>query len=464
MAVAAPGRDPAVQAVVLETRAAPSEFGADVLLRLAGSGRITDDQWRRELIEEAYLRAYAASDAHRVTAVQTPPDSRQGAEVVAADTALTRLSLQVRAAHLMAFVNPARAREMFEWIDLDLAPGTCDSPIVSVADEYYTALAAIARGTFGRDTQGRSDALRFLNMYMWRAHLPTEMPALARALRAFRPTADEAIYLEGTFRWILESSLKDARSFSTVSIDLVQRVMELEDADHNLGITNWDVALALRDYLVAQFRSARCADSLSDATAADAFNQELKRRNIGPEVVAPLTNDDTRPARMLGVARVDPYWRTIEARRLYEMGAPLRGRDKNPPSLQERNGQRWLAQAEELLTDLERWNGSRESLERDYLYQQGVLYTLLVDLIPPTPLRTRALRSYVTFLRHTDRDRSARTLWFAFANRFIDLTRSPDRSVVLDLLEQSHHPVLSLYGRTERMLGVNRYSEASSGF
>ncbi len=85
-----------------------------------------------------------------------------------------------------------------------------------------------------------------------------------------------------------------------------------------------------------------------------------------------------------------------------------------------------------------------------------MLYTLLIDLVPATPLRTRTLRSFVEFLRTSDRDRANRTLWFAFANRLIELTRSADRNVVLELLEDSRHPVLTLYGRVERALGLSR--------
>lgn len=449
--------DPAVETLVSDTRLAPPEFAADVLLRLAGSSRVADAEQRRELLEEAYLRAYAASESYRRTAPSsTPPDSRQGAQATASATALTRVSLQVRAAELMASVDQARAREMFEWIDLDLVPGSCDSPLVPAVDEYYMGLAVLARTTFDNDFQGRSDALRFMTLFMWRAHLPVEMPAVARALRRFRPTIDEAQYLEGAFRWILESSLRDPRSFSAASQDAVVQMMALEDADRALGILHWNVTRALRDYLVTQFKGPRCSDSLSDGPAIDTFNSALRRREVLPETIAPLAAGETRPSSLLASARIDRYWQTLEARRLYEAGVRLRGTGKNPVPNSVRMTDAWRLQAEHLLTDLEQWSGSREALERDYFYQKAMLYTLLVDLVPQSPLRARALRSFVDFLRHSDRDRDNRTLWFAFANRIIELTRTADRALVLDLLEESRHPVLALYGRVERTLGSNR--------
>jgi hypothetical protein len=277
------------------------------------------------------------------------------------------------------------------------------------------------------------------------------MPAVARALRRFRPTIDEAQYLEGAFRGILESSLRNPRSFSSASQDLVAQMMALEDADRALGILHWNVTRALREYMVAQFKGPRCSDSLSDGPAADAFNAALRRREVPPETLAPLAAAETRPSTLLASARIDRYWQTPEARRLYQAGVQLRGPGRNPVPNSVRLTDIWRLQAEHLLTDLEQWSGSREPLERDYFYQKAMLYTLLVDLVPPSALRGRTLRSFVDFLRHSDRDRETRTLWFAFANRVIELTRTADRPVVLDLLEESRHPVLALYGRVERL-------------
>jgi hypothetical protein len=107
-------RDPQIEAIAADARAAPAEFAADVLLRLAASPKVVESKWRRELVEEAYLLAYAAPEPYRQIAVSIPIDSRQSAQARASDTALTRVSLQVRAAQLMAFVDRERARELFE--------------------------------------------------------------------------------------------------------------------------------------------------------------------------------------------------------------------------------------------------------------------------------------------------------------------------------------------------------------
>ena len=117
-----------------------------------------------------------------------------------------------------------------------------------------------------------------------------------------------------------------------------------------------------------------------------------------------------------------------------------------------------MTQAAHLLTDLEQWTGLREAAQRDYLYQKSVVYTILLDLIPRSPLRLRAIRSFVEFLRREDRDRETRPLWFAFVNRVLELSRGEDRRDVLDAMEQSNHQVLALYARVERTLGARTRS------
>lgn len=68
---------------------------------------------------------------------------------------------------MLAFGNPERARELFEWIDFDLSTGRCEDPLVPAVDEYYTTLSLVARRTFA----DRADALRFFELFLWRARL-----------------------------------------------------------------------------------------------------------------------------------------------------------------------------------------------------------------------------------------------------------------------------------------------------
>jgi hypothetical protein len=446
-------RDPAIDRLAADAGSAPPEFAADALIRLASHPKVTDPAGPRELIESAYMSAYAAPEQYRrSTTQQIPPDSRQGAQIFAYATALTRVSLQVRAAQLMAFTDPLHARELFEWIDLNLAPGVCEDPLVPAVDEYYTALSLLARTTF---TNERAEALRFLELYLWRAHLPSEMPAVARALELFRPRPDEAAYFEGLFRLILEGGSTDARGFSSAAGDIVSRIADLQEAHRTLGITGSHLMQALRAYLTVQLKAPRCGDSVSESLTPPTFDAALRRVKADLDV-KPLENDAVRASRTLGVARIDAYWQTAESRRLHDEAVQLRGPGEAPPPLRIRQTVLWRNQAERLLTGVELWTGIREPAERDYFYQKSVLFVWLLDLMPPSTVRARAIRSFVEFLRHTDVDRDRRTLWFAFVNRLLEMARGAFRREILAALEESRHPVLSLYARLERLAPARR--------
>jgi len=439
-------RESPIGTLIADARAVQPEFSADTLIRLAGLAQ-TSARTKIELLDDAFQRAHRASDAYRLSArPELPDDSRQGAQRQAYATGLNRVSLQSRAAQQLAFVDPPRGRELFEWIDLNVSAASCDTPLVPAVDDYYTALGYVARTTFGSD---RGAALWFLEFHLWRAHLPSEMPAVARAMQRFQPKAEEAAYLENVLRVILQGSRPDARGFSTASLDIVQRLADLQKAHKEMGVGGWDVMVSLRDYLTTQLKGPRCADSITEPMTAPAFNAALTVFDAD-YAVKPIDGASLRPSRMLGPARIDYYWQSPEARRLREEWIQLRGRDRTPVALSIRVTSDWRDQAEHLLTGIEQWTGIREPAPRDYLYQKSVLLTSLLELMPQSPVRVKALRALIEFLRHEDNDRNLRSLWFAMLSRLLEMARGANRDQILTALEESQHPVMSLYARLER--------------
>jgi hypothetical protein len=441
-------RNVAFEALIADARGLPPEFAADALLRLSTSWRAADPDVRRDLLDEAFERAYAAQEPYRRASTQyVPPDTRQGAQLFAYATSLTRVSLQVRTAELMAFVDPPHARELFEWIDLNVAPSPCEDPLTPAVDEYYAAASLLARRTFDGN---RGDALRFLVLYLWQARLPAEMPAVARAMDRFRPEPSEAAYLETVLRSILEAGRPDPRGFSLANIDIVSRIGDLQAADRARGILGWHLLEALRAYLLVYLKGARCSDSVTEALVPATFNGLLRRMRADRDV-KPIDGRSVRPSRMLGAARYDWYWQTPDARRLRDAAMQLHGSGPVPVPEKTRQTREWQAEAERLLADIEQWHGTREPAERDFFYQKSVLFSRLIDIAPPSAIRTRALRGFVDFLRHSDIDRDRRPLWFAFVNRLRDMARGNNRREILDALAQSGHPVLSVCAQIDRL-------------
>src|SRR5262249_25359897 len=319
----------------------------------------------------------------------TRVETREGAQLMASAMSLSRVSLQVRAAQLMAFLAPRRARELFEWIDLDLAPSRCEDLLVPAVDEYYSALGLVARQTFS----SRDDALRFLELYLWRARLPSEMPAVARALLRFDPLPSETPYFESLFTSILESGSADARGFSASAGDIVSRTADLQVFEARGGFRGIHLMETLRAYLVNQMRGPRCADSETESMTPSAFNAVLRRADLTYEVKA--IDQPIAPSRLLEGARIDQFWQTGESRELRARLMQLRGTASEPLPFNARETTEWKNDAEQVLVAVDFWTGRSEPSERDALAEKSMLYLGLLDLVPPCPLRTRTIQSFV---------------------------------------------------------------------
>jgi hypothetical protein len=442
-----PRRDQAIEFLQADAASLAPEFEADVLIHLSQLPRV-DKVWRTELLETAYLRAYSAPEQYRRwTSQRIPPDSRQGAQLFASATALTRVTLQIRAVQLMVLIDPVRARDLFEWIDLDLSPGACADPLVPAVDDYYSALGLIARTAYARN---RADAINFLELYAWRAHLPSEMPAVVRTIQRFRRGTIEAVYLEEFLRLVLQGASIDAAGFSSAALDIISRITDLQIADAAIGVTGSPVLGALRTYLIAQLKAPRCADNVIAALTPSTFNAAVRRARAEFDV-APLDASLARPLSTLAPARIEMYWQSGDAGRLHDAAVRLRGPGAAPVPLRIRLTPEWRGDADRLLTDIEQWSGTSEATERDYFYQKSVLFTWMIELVPPGALHTRAVRAFVEFLRRMETDSSRRALWFAFVNRLLELAHGSSRDEVLSAMEQSHQPALSLYARLERI-------------
>jgi hypothetical protein len=448
-------RDQQVESLVAEAMAAPPEFAADVLIQTAESPRVTDDAWRRELLDDAYAEAFAAQQPYRRTSAPISPDTRQGAEALAADTRLNRVSLQVRVVQLMRFIDPARARELFGWIELTLDPDRCEVPLVPALDEYYAALTALARQTFPDTPEGRSDGLSFFEMYLWRARSGSELPLVATAARRFHPDAGDAAYLQVLLNGILQNSERTPRAFATSALDIASKIADLQDADRAMGVSGSFLLAALRQYLVRQLSNPRCSDSTIDAPAVEMFNAIVRRREAGLDGVAPISAGDIRSSRPLGHVTLFDYWTTPDARRLHDDAVRLRGTGRAPIPLTARQSALWLLQADRHLVDVQQWSSAREATERDYFYEKGALFANLIELVPGGPTRVRVLRAFADFLHHDDAERQ-RPLWFFFANRLLELIQSEDRDDVLQAIGDTGDQVLSLYAHAAQLTLLTR--------
>ena len=189
-----------------------------------------DKEWRRELLDKAYMRAYGAPEQYRrATTQQVPPDSRQGAQLFAYATALTRVTLQIRAVELMAFVDPEHARELFEWIDLNLAR-RAPAPIRWCRRSTSTTRARTrSRGSRFAATLRRAELLRAVSLARASAVRDAGGRARDSALPARRRRG--GTISKGCFGRSCRAARATPPGFSSAALDIIARMADLQIAD-----------------------------------------------------------------------------------------------------------------------------------------------------------------------------------------------------------------------------------------
>ena len=131
---------------------------------------------------------------------------------------------------------------------------------------------------------------------------------------------------------ILETGAFDARGFSSSANDIVSRSADLAIAYAKLGVNPYFLMDTLRAYVVTQVKGPRCADSTSEAMTPAAFNAALARTMMD-QYVQPIDGTTLIPSRVLGAARLEPYWQTGQARALRQAAIDLRGSGVAPVPL-----------------------------------------------------------------------------------------------------------------------------------
>ena len=153
IAVAIPPRpDAGMELLIDQAQAVPPEFGAEALLRVVESGRISDPALLFKLIENAFEKAAAAREP--VARKVLPAFKGANLASLRAEAyvlGLDRLSLQTRAVRDMLRLDAKRALALFEDVPYPAVQWRkCSEPLYEDVSAYYQALAAVAPQA-GRD-------------------------------------------------------------------------------------------------------------------------------------------------------------------------------------------------------------------------------------------------------------------------------------------------------------------------
>jgi len=172
-----PNLESQILALLADVRLAQPELAADMLLKIAKSKKIKDENWRVDLLEEALRTADNVQYGIRRRSIPIgglPVDTQPGYFDYAFDLKLDKLSLKARVIEQFLEIQPARARQLLLELSsgLSLKPLQCEDSMAYEASDIYRVVGVAAAGgeRDGRDERERSHGLDY-------ARRPARLPA-----------------------------------------------------------------------------------------------------------------------------------------------------------------------------------------------------------------------------------------------------------------------------------------------
>ena len=447
--------------------AAPPEFAASALLRL--NSQITDRDLRRDLINMAFLLAAKSQNPVRLVASPgSEVDTRSGSLARALRLRMDALSLQSAAVQEMLTVDPHRARELFDQVNRPaISRAACEDSLLPDVTPYYDALSAVTKGGFSEKERAQGEHLAFARAALSRGATVPELAPLASTLASLDWPREYYEIALGSFTSKLEGIGPDSRAFLYFSKSIDRGIGALVSHARQLGSSPEALVETYRKFLVTQLRSARCADSelAAGRMVGGADQAALFGDGIRGEQPA-LNAEETTPEQVEGEIKIDRYWQTSGAKKVFEeclllrqspTGATLTDAARRTPE--------WARQLTDFLSTLADWRANDEPSEADYYHEKATVYEALLELAPAGDLGDRVIDSYVGFLKSSNLQQQNAVEWFSHARSTLNRVRSGHAGQAAKLLaafRSSGSIVLMLEAMLDQVAPSNPFLEPIS--
>jgi len=391
---------------------APPEFTADALLRMVESGKLADRNAQREFLEHAFRLAASAKFSIRMEGLPgTTTDTASGSLSQAYALKLDALSLESRAVRDMLPLDPPRARELFgQIVKPTLAPLTCDDALVYDPSELYQALSAVVNGAFTPKEKAKEEHFNLLSDYLGQATSPSQLAPLASVIESAGVTLTQRQMLWARFNGLLESLQPDDRSFGP----------------------------------------SLPALSVLSAPGVQAAFEKYRQKSHGCETDAAPSSPSSsaqQPAKKATTPKLDKYWQSANAQQLLQAGTKLRFASSTQLlSDADRATAEWQRHLSDYLNLIADWTQDQQESDAVYYHEKCIVYTALLDLVPPGAQNDKILAYYVDFVGNSGLYQQSPAEWFVEPHTLLDrsLTNPALHSKVLEAFERLGNPVLAL--------------------
>jgi hypothetical protein len=422
-----------LEAIVGLARTAPPAIQAYALTRVAMRIQF-NRKWRSELLTEAFDLAALSPEPYPMRLI---PGLKQSSSLTMRARRYTlgfdRLSLRMNALQFMGFEMEG---SIFDHVPRPQPkPAACSDALVPDVSPYYRSLILLSHVVQLADRRKGLD-VAFYESLLLSMRSPVEVIPAAHMLSGISLSAANSARLLNRFATALSTIHGDDRSFSSTLYALPDEMARLSDTMSARGVDTTAFRKAMREYLVRHFRSRRCSDTAADtvltARVASAFGldpEDLRPLDVGD---GPDLGADGEPAHLIELREM---WRKLQ----------FEGLTRPTPEGR-------AARFEQFASKLDDWPaGTDEPDEVFYPVKQAFFETALITSRGDE--QVELLKRYVAFLNSYPNKPEMQPESFAAAqclSRILPVVPDGFRQTLLDSLERSRNPMLSLFVQLER--------------
>jgi hypothetical protein len=457
-------RDKELQALIDMATAVAPEFGADVLIRLSESSKVSDRTTKMELLNKAFYLAPGAEQPVKRSTYQFMPDTRSGSLALAYRIQdLDSLSLQSRVVSDMLQLDAKKARDLLGETQFPvLAPVGCSEPLTYDVALFYQTIGLTARDGFTAKEKLEGRRLAFLVPYVSSLQSHAQIrPATQLLLNADLSSTDLG-QLANMFAAALSQLHGDERSFAVTNMhsdeySVAGSIASLIAVLDAKGISSVALLRSFREYLISNFNGERCgetADRTGKSSLPEAvryFNRQF-RLDLQNAQISPIAGEDLRSARIGPKFTDTSFWQTPKAKQLFAAARELRfGIGEMRLTTEKKATPEWSSQLTDFLTELAAWDSDSEPAVVDYICEKNIIYGLLIDVVPSGAERSKVIEGFVEFLEQNSVQTASRLEWKVPVELLLSGRVAADnREEVIQAFLNSQDPALNLYARLER--------------
>lgn len=466
-AAATPAVDPAaVESTIDMARAAPGEFAADAMIRVAALEQL-DKARKVALLEEAFRRAAEAQEPYqRRSGINKPVG---GASYFNFNRVynqdLDGMSLRLRAIEALLPLDKSKARDLFRQIaPIHLPKLKCADFLVYDVNRYYTVLDRIAAETFTPKEVEKGEPYRLLLQQASAIASPVQVIPMAHTIVVSHLKDGDFQSVVTAYARALGNISGDDRSFSyahSTSPHIVDLVEELKKRK----LSPVALVTAYREYLVKNMTSVRCSDDdlmlnvpqyfASAAAAPTPIVDDVGYFNMAIRVppVQTIEAGQVVPEKVEGVAEGLRACDDADCKSIADQyRALIFPPGGNPYTSVERQGSEWQAKFQDFLNAIESWKNDSSSVpEAQYFRNKCGIYSELLGMAPTPENQEKVVRAMVDFIQRSKFQAESRMQWFLPMNALLGRAALNPTGFgkLLPELRQSRDPVIALYAQLE---------------